>query len=178
MRHNEFDNHNLNSSTNEKLIQFDIMKARKLFHAAYSAHLDGDIELAITLYQESIKWHPTAESYTFYAWALSFSRQYEQAIELCKCAIELNPNYGNPLNDMGAYLIELGRSDEAVYWLKKAIMAKDYDCKFYPYYNLGRIFEEQKQIKKAIGCFEKALEINPDFEAAEQEIARLNQYLN
>jgi len=32
----------------------------------------------------------------------------------CKLAIGLDPDFGNPYNDIGAYLIELGQFDEAI----------------------------------------------------------------
>jgi len=34
-------------------------------------------------------------------------------------AIAVHPDYGNPSNDIGAYLLEQGKLDEAVTWLVK-----------------------------------------------------------
>ena len=36
-------------------------------------------------------------------------RHTEEAIAECEKAIALDPDYGNPCNDIGVYLIELGR---------------------------------------------------------------------
>ena len=44
----------------------------------------------------------------------------EEAIEECHKAIAVDPTFGNPYNDIGAYLIEMGRLDEAIPWLERA----------------------------------------------------------
>lgn len=166
------------SNAPENVVDFNEVKARKIFSEAYSSHISGHIDEAIQLYEESLKWRPTAEAYTFLGWAHSSHKEYETAIELCKKAIALDPNYGNPYNDIGAYLIEMGFEDEAVEWLKKAIVAKNYDCRFYSYYNLGKIYEERNHIVQALSCFENALKINPDFLAASMELDKLKTRLN
>lgn len=160
------------------VINFNEIKARKIFAEAYSCHIGGMIEDAITMYLQSIKFFPTAEAYTFLGWAHSARKEYEKAIEYCQSAIALDPDYGNPYNDIGAYLIELGREDDAVDWLKKAILAKNYDCRFYSYFNLGKVYEDKNLIVKAITCFEYAIKINPDFTAATRELDKLKSRLN
>ena len=56
------------------------------------------------------KCSPTAEAHTFLGWAYSFLGDYESAITECRNAIELDPDFGNPYNDIGAYLIQQGDS--------------------------------------------------------------------
>ncbi len=86
-------------------------------------HLAGLYEQAAELFQQSIDAYPTAEGHTFLGWSLSALGRLEDAIAECKKAISLDADYGNPYNDIGAYLIQLGRPDEAVPWLHKAITA-------------------------------------------------------
>jgi tetratricopeptide (TPR) repeat protein len=160
------------------VVSFEDAKARKLFHSAYQAHLSGLLDEAINLYMASLALARTPQALTFLAWALSAKNEFERAIELCKQAIELDPDYGNPYNDIGAYLIELNKEDEAIQWLEKALAAKNYDCPFYPYFNLGRIYKNQSLIKKAITCFKKALSLNSEFFAAQKEIEELSRNLN
>ena len=50
----------------------------------------------------------------------SFQGRPDDAIAECKIAIAVDPDFGNPYNDIGAYLIELGREEEAVTWLERA----------------------------------------------------------
>ncbi len=105
------------------VFSFHEAKARKLFSEAYLLHIEGSIRDAVPIYLESLKWHPTAEAYTFLAWALSSHKEFDKAIDYCKKAIELDPDYGNPYNDIGAYLLELDRPEDAIPWFEQAIAA-------------------------------------------------------
>ena len=82
--------------------------------------MHGRLEEAVAHYQRSIALHPTAEAHTFLGWAYSYQGRPEDAIAECKIAIAVDPDFGNPYNDIGAYLIELGREEEAVAWLERA----------------------------------------------------------
>ncbi len=91
-------------------------------------HLAGRYEEAAELFEQSIAAYPTAEGHTFLGWSLGHLGRLEDAIAECKKAISLDADYGNPYNDIGAYLIELGRPEEAIPWLGKAITATRYCC--------------------------------------------------
>src|SRR4026208_71463 len=90
--------------------------------------------------RRSIAAHPTAEAHTFLGWAMSFQGRHEDAIAQCKIAIAVDPTFGNPYNDIGAYLIELGRHDEAPLWLERAKAAPRYEPRQFPYFNLARVY--------------------------------------
>ena len=103
---------------------FDTEQAERLFHDAYEKHMQGRVDEAIKLYQQSLEKCPTAEAHTFLGWAYSFSGRFEDAIEECKKAIEIDPEFGNPYNDIGCYLMSLKRSSESIPWFKKAKTAE------------------------------------------------------
>ena len=63
--------------------------------------------------------------------------QYQQAIEEAQKVIRLDPDFGNPYNDTGVYLIELEKEDEAIAYLEKAKAAKRYCCYQFPHFNLA-----------------------------------------
>src|SRR5450759_4584160 len=105
--------------------------AHDLFEQAYSLQLQGEMDLAIDLYKRSIEIYPTAEAYTFLGWSYRFQGDLEAAIAQCKKAIAVDPDFGNPYNDIGAYLIELGRPDEALPWLERAVRSKRYNAYHY-----------------------------------------------
>ena len=67
---------------------------------------------------------PTAEAYTFRGWAYIFSAASTTRSTSAKRAIEVDPAFGNPYNDIGAYLIAKGELDEAVPWLEQAKRAR------------------------------------------------------
>ena len=99
-------------------------QALLLWQQGYALHLVGRYHLAAQLFRKSIEIHPTAEAHTFLGWSLSYLGQIDEAIDECKMAIALDPDYGNPYNDIGVYLIDLDRIDEAIPWLEKAAQAK------------------------------------------------------
>ncbi len=153
-------------------------EAEKYFQEAYQKQMDGALEEAIQLYRKSIELYPTAEAHTFLGWALSFQGHYDDAIQECRRAIEIDPDFGNPYNDIGAYLIEKGALDQAVPWLEKAAAAKRYDNYCYPHYNLGRVYERKGDWVSALREYRKALIENSDYTLAKEATARILPRLN
>src|SRR5258707_2574013 len=117
----------------------------------------GDLEAALELYTRSIELHPTAEAYTFRGWTHGCRGELDAAIADCHRAIETDPDLGNPYNDIGAYLIQLGRSDEAVPWLLRATTAPRYEARAHPWANLARIEERRGPGAAAPGHFPPGL---------------------
>lgn len=155
-----------------------ISLASEYFKKAYDLHLNGKIDDAINNYKLSIEYYPTAKAHTFLGWAYSLHSKYIEAIEECKLAVELDPDFGNPYNDIGSYLINLNRFDEAISWLEKAIEALDYEPRHYPHFNLGRIYEKRGDWFTAMKYYEDALKINPDYELAQSALLRLTAMMN
>lgn len=151
--------------------------AMQLFQDAYQRQMEGELELAVSLYKRSIQLHPTAEAYTFLGWTYRFQGRIEEAIEECKHAILIDPTFGNPYNDIGSYLIELGRPEEAIEWLERAIASKRYEAYHYPWYNLGRVYVMKEMYNQARDCFVKSLEIEPKYELAREALAKLKLLL-
>jgi tetratricopeptide (TPR) repeat protein len=132
-----------------------------LFEQAYKAQMKGELGDAVDLYKRSLGMLATAEAYTFLGWTYAMMNRYDEAIELCHKAIELDPEFGNPYNDIGSYLIEQERWDEAVPWLEKALKAPRYEARHYPYVNLGRIYEHQGDYRQAMAAYNNALALEP-----------------
>jgi len=151
--------------------------ARELIDRAYEQQMQGDLELAAQLYRRSIEMHPTAEAYTYLGWTYHFQGKLDEAIEQCKKAIQLDPLYGNPYNDIGAYLIEQKRYDEAVPWLEMALDSPRYEAYHYPWYNLGRVFMAKELYSQASRCFRKSLEIHPGYELAVEALRKVRLLL-
>ena len=152
--------------------------ATEYFNKAYQLHMSGNIKDAIEAYKKSIGFYPTPKAHTFLGWAFSLNGKFEEAIDECKIAIDLDPDYGNPYNDIGSYLINLEHFDEAIYWLEKAIGAPDYEPRYYPYYNLGRIYEKKGELYSALHNYAEALKHNPNYELARNAFVRLTAMMN
>src|SRR5262249_19546499 len=140
--------------------------------------MTGRLEEAIRPYRRSIEIRPSAEAHTFLGWALSYQGKHEEAIAECKTAIAVDPSFGNPYNDIGAYLIELGRPDEAIEWLERAKRAPRYEPRHFPYFNLARVYVRQHKVREAIAGLERAVAIEPGHLAQRRELHRLLGMLN
>jgi len=143
------------------------------FRLAYEHQMRGDLEEAIANYKKSIDLYPTTEAHTFLGWTYSFLNRYDEAIEECKKAIAIDPEFGNPWNDNGAYLIEKGELDRALPFLRRATQARRYDSRCFPWANMARIWEQVGARFQALECYRRALAENPDYAVAQAAIRRL-----
>ncbi len=151
----------------------DFQRAVELLESAYRHHMAGALEEAIAEYRESLSLFPTAEAHTFLGWAYSFQNRYQEAIRECERAITVDPDFGNPYNDIGAYLISLGEYEQAIPWLTKATEAVRYEPRHFPWANLGRVYELLDEPERALDNYLKAFQIAPDYVFAREAIERL-----
>src|SRR3989441_12120194 len=139
----------------------DHERAMELVQQAMQHQMAGDLEAAIRLYKESITLYPTADAHTYLGWTYSFQGRIEEAIAQCEIAIEIDPDFGNPYNDIGVYLMQQGKLEEAIPWLEKAKHAPRYEPRQFPYMNLGRIYLRQGRWADALREFEAAVRLAP-----------------
>lgn len=151
--------------------------ARDMVRRGYELQKQGELDLAADLYRQSIQLHPTAEAYTCLGWTYRNRGRLEEAIQECKKAIDLDPSYGNPYNDIGAYLLELGRPDEAIPWLEKAVKCERYEACHYAWYNLGRVYLAKEMFNEACRSFKRSLEINPGYKHAAEALRKVRLLL-
>jgi tetratricopeptide (TPR) repeat protein len=153
-------------------------EALALFQSAYQAQMGGDLDDAADLYRQSIERYPTAEAHTFLGWTYSFMGMTDEAMAECFLAIEVDPDFGNPYNDIGAYLIEKGDTQGAIAWLERAIRAPRYEAYFYPHFNLGRVYEARGKWFEALREYKAAIELNPAYSLAVRAFRRLQSKMN
>lgn len=148
--------------------------ARKLLEIGVELLTEGLIAQAMETFEESLAICPTAEGYTYRGWARSHNGDHIHAIEDCRKAIRLDPDLGNPYNDIGVYLMHLGRLDEAEQWLERAKTAKRYEPRHFPHLNLGHIYSVQGRDHEALMEYVRALELQPENEIAKKALADLD----
>lgn len=153
-------------------------EAVALFREAYEHQMRGELDEAVELYKRSIQIFPTAESYTFLGWTYSFQGRWDDAIHECLKAIEVDPTFGNPYNDIGAYLVEQERLDEAIPWFQKALKAPRYESYCFPHFNLGRVYEQKKMFARAFEEYKLAFAENPRHLGAYRAIRRIQAMMN
>ena len=153
-------------------------EALHYFQQAYETQMRGELDEAADLYKQSIESYPTAEAHTFLGWTYSFMGLRDEAIEECHRAIEVDPAFGNPYNDIGAYLIEAGNLHAAIAWFESAMIATRYEAYFYPHFNLGRVYEAMGRWFEALGEYQTAIRLNPKYGLAITALRRLQGRLN
>ena len=141
-------------------------RALKLLAGGYEKQKAGELEDAMRLYKASIEEVPTAEAHTYLGWTYSFMGRYDEAIEQCKRAILVDPEFGNPYNDIGSYLIQKGQLEQAIPWLEQAKKAPRYEPRHFPYLNLCRVYMKQGQLDAAQRELEQAKFIQERLEMA------------
>ncbi len=149
-----------------------------LWREAYRLQMAGDLDAAIARYRESIAAHPTAEAHTFLGWTLSFRGELDEAIAECHRAIAIDPEFGNPYNDIGVYLMQQGQLDEALPWLERAKHAPRYEPRQFPFLNAARIHMKQGRWWDALRELEGAVRVAPTDKSAHEALHTLRGRLN
>ena len=144
----------------------DARAAQRLWKEAAGLHVEGRYEAAIELYRRALERHPSARIHNYLAWSLSELGRYEGAVEHARRAIELDPTYPNAYNDLGAYLIELGRPHDAEPWLRRAMDMEGYCCPHFPHYQMGRALLLEGRVNEAAEELQRALAIHPRYRPA------------
>ncbi len=155
----------------------ELQAAWELLKEAYQYQMGGEYDMAIELYKRSLDLHPTAEAYTFLGWTYHFQGKIEEAIAECKKAIQVDPEFGNPYNDIGAYLIEKGEYNASIPWLDRALQSRRYESYHYPHYNLGRAYLAKEELSKARFHFEQALKLCADYNLAKEGLEKVRRKL-
>ena len=153
-------------------------RATDLWQEAYRRQMKGELDRAIELYKRSLEAWPTAEAHTFLGWTYSFQGRIEEATAECLKAIEVDPDFGNPYNDIGCYLMQQDKLDEAIPWLEKAKQASRYEPRQFPFMNLGRIYLRQGRWWDALREFEAAVRLAPDDAELRRALHSLRARLN
>lgn len=153
-------------------------EAFRLFAEAFREQHRGDLPAAMRLYKASIARHPTAEAWTFLGWTFSFAERLDEAIACCLKAIRVDPSFGNPYNDIGAYLMARGLDRDALAWFDKAARAERYEPRQFPHCNAGIALERLGRYEEARRAFRRAVAIDPSYRLAQAHARRLAGLFN
>lgn len=153
------------------------LMAQDYFELAYEMQMGDDLDRAVYYYQRSLDCMPSPEAYTFMAWTVSLRGEFEKAIELCRQAIALDSDFGNPWNDIGAYMLALGRWRDSIPFLEQALRSPRYLTYHYAHYNLGRAYEKLSELDQARRKYQDALALEPGYMLARTALERLERRL-
>ena len=132
---------------------------------AITAHQEGRLEEAESLYRSILKKHPTnLEVNNNLGVLLHDLGRLDEAEVSYKKAIELQPEYVDALYNLGGVLKDLNKLDEAEASYRKAIKLKpDY---VEAHSNLGVVLKDLNKFDEAEASYRKAIELKPDYEEA------------
>jgi tetratricopeptide (TPR) repeat protein len=97
---------------------------------------------------------------------LELKGDFKEATEWFRRAIKLKPQNAENHGKLGHILAKQGRLDEARRCYESALECSEGDLSEI-YLGLGCVLRSLEQFLKALECFEKAFELNPELEAAE-----------
>ncbi len=153
-------------------------RARRHLEAGLRAIHQGNLRLARDHFRASTTHVLSADALTYWGWMEHNLGNTQLAIDLCHQAIAVDPDFGNPYNDIGSYLVSQGNVDEAIGWFEKAVHAKRYEPRQFPHINLGKLFLDKKMPIRALKEFKKALEFAPGDPEIEETISKIQKSLN
>ncbi len=97
---------------------------------------------------------------------------YQTPQELWSATLAVSPHNPRAMSNLGLALFDIGRTDEAIQWYRRAIQQESllqYDQ--FALFNLGNALVHQQRFSEAIQAFENTLSIAPKFAAAQNNLA-------
>ena len=158
--------------------EFTTRRSQKHFQAGLDSVADGKIAEARDNFKAAAEITASAEALTYWGWMEHHLGHTGLAIDLCKQAINQDPEFGNPYNDIGSYLVSQGKLDEAIPWLESAIVAPRYEPRQFPHINLGRIYLAKGMPNRALSELEKAQGLSPDDESIVKMVSEIRSIIN
>jgi tetratricopeptide (TPR) repeat protein len=133
---------------------------------------DGKLELARAQYEEALRRKPDALP-LLQKLALCWSslKQYAQATEVLKRAVEIAPNDATAWVQLGLSYVDRGRKDDAVAAFQKAIAL---DPELPEAYNsLGGVWFETRDAARAEPVLREAIRLTPNYAEAQNNLGSL-----
>ena len=150
-------------------------RSRDCLEQGHALVARGDHGAALEAFERSHGWRPTADALTYQGWMHSLLGDVERAEEFCLQAIEVDPEFGNPYNDIGTFCLRRRDVESAIRWFEKAKNAPRYEPRHFPYINLGRLYLSLGMPEKALAEFEGALQHDPDNAEVHQAVLQIRR---
>ena len=108
----------------------------------------------------------------------SLQGNIEEAILECHRAIKIDPDFGNPYNDIGCYLMQKNEYDNSLSWFNLAKKSPRYEPRHFPYLNASRVKLIQGKHGEAKYELHQALMRESDDENLKNRFRELVELLN
>jgi Tfp pilus assembly protein PilF len=152
-------------------------RSHAAMHRAHDLVAAGDYRGALEHFERAHRWAPSADALTYQGWMHSLLGDAERAEQLCHEAIRLDPDFGNPYNDIGTFCLQRQDVESAIAWFEKAKSAPRYEPRHFPYINLGRLYLSLGKTERALDEFEGALRHDPGNSEVRQAVRQIRREL-
>lgn len=150
-------------------------KSKEFIRLGHEAIFKQDHSAALESFKKALNYIESAETLTLIGWTHSLMGENENAKSYCLKAIQKDPDYGPPYNDMGTYLMDQNHLKESLKWFELAKKCSNYQNKEYPYINAGRVYMALNQYSKALDEFSMALTLAPNHEELHATVTKLQE---
>lgn len=160
----------------DKSIQLNSHYAPAWFNKGFALSKMKNYEDAIECYKTALELEPNNEiTWSNMGWAHNCLRRYKDSINFYNKALEINPRLVKAWNNKAQALGHIyGCQEEGLTCIDKAIkIAEEYkisesDPQYFSslHDNRGYILNELQRYEEALECFDKTLELNPDYASA------------
>ncbi len=145
------------------------------FQLGVTAERTGDFEAAVRHFETCLRLDPNfhpAQNYLGYMWA-ERGLNLEQARQLIEKAVAADPRNSAYLDSMAWVLFQLGRPEEALPWMERALEHMDEpDATLYDHF--GDILAALGRRAEALQAWQRALELEPENQAIRKKLEALS----
>ena len=165
------DTANLPQRTADAFSTFD---SSDLMDKADEALENRDLDKALAIYSEAnIKSPNSSETLFKMGYTLGLQERDEEALEYYKEALGLDKNNTFIYQSMASIYRKKGEYTSARMSLNASLDIDDNNP--ITYYNYGNLLQDMNHQEEAIEMYAKAIEINPDFDEAKEELSKLKE---
>lgn len=164
--------HGTNYEEQKSAEAFSPFSPEALVQKADAAYEEEDFQKALALLQEASSKDPQNADIIFKSgYILQKSGDNDEALKRYKEALELDKDNEYIHNSMASIYRANGEFSSAKLHLQASIELNDENP--ITYYNYGNLLVDMKHDEEAAAMYEKAIEINPDFNEAKEELKKL-----
>jgi len=171
-RNNTSKNTNVQTTEEKSADAFSPFSPEALVIKADAAFEEEDFKKALALLNEANAKEPNNDDILFkIAYILQKSGDNTEALKYYKQALEIDKNNEFIHNSMASIYRANGEFTSAKIHLKASLDIDDTNP--ITYYNYGNLLVDTQSDEEAVEMYEKAIELNPDFEEAKEELEKL-----
>jgi serine/threonine protein kinase/Tfp pilus assembly protein PilF len=137
-------------------------KERLYIEASYASVIERNPEKRFHILKQMANKYPKEKRVHYYlASYYDGKKSYYKAIEEFNKALELDPNYGEAINQLAYLYVDMGNFEKAIEYFRSYASASPGDAN--PFDSIGDLYFQMGRLDEAMAKYKEALEVKPDF---------------